>query len=171
MLKSHPIRDEFADDSLIRFANELSAEEFFELSEVRSSFAVYGNYLIALGGSHSWFAHNQTVLSKEDLIRALEGAKRQIRALTTLGITERFKEPAAFIFKSLSLPLPRSIEGLNVSDKFPEGDARFRRVDPATMTPRLVAALEDLTVFDDELYRFAVHEFERRCAALDATNA
>jgi len=45
-------------------------------------------------------------------------------------------------------------------------DARFRRVGPVTMTPRLASALDELTVYDEELYRFANQEFDRRCAEL-----
>lgn len=164
--RSHPVRDEFADDPLISFANELDAEEFFEQPEVRSSSAVYNNYLIAFGGSYSWFARNHTSLSKEDLLRTLERAKRQIAALTTLGITEQFNQSVNFIFRSLNMHMPQKIEELNVSDRLPERDRRMRRVDPVTVTPRLAAALKELTVYDDEIYQFAVYEFERRHAAL-----
>jgi hypothetical protein len=46
-------------------------------------------------------------------------------------------------------------------------DHRLRRVEAVTITPRLHAALEDLTAYDDELYAFAVEEFERRCAEVN----
>lgn len=118
--------------------------------------------MIALGGSFSWFDQRRTSLSKEDLSRALEEAKRQIRALTALGITERFDRSAELICRVLNLRPQSSIEAVHVTDNFPALDSRFRRVDAVAMTPRLAAALEDLTVYDQELYRFAVDEFERR---------
>jgi hypothetical protein len=169
-LRSHPIRDEFADDLLIRLANELSAEEFFERTEVRSSSAVFNNYVIALGGSYSSFIRDRPLLSEGDYLRLLEGAKRQVGELTALGITERFSQSVHTVFKSLELRMPRSIEELNVSDNLSEDDSRLRRVDPVTVTPRLTAALEDLIVFDTELYRFAVDEFERRITVANAAS-
>ena len=162
--RSHPVRDEFAHIVGIRLANELSAEEFFERPEMRTYAEVYNHYLVALGGSFSWFARNHGSLSKKDLSLALEEAKRQIRALTALGITERFEESVELICRALGLPAPPAVEALHVTDNFAALDPRFRRVDPVTMTPRLAAALEDLTVYDQELYRFAIDEFERRCA-------
>jgi Sulfotransferase family len=165
-LRAHPVRDEFASDRLILIANESTAEEFFERPETRTFAAVYNHYLIALGRSFSWFDQNRGRLSKQDLSRALEEAKRQIRALTALGITERFDQSVEFIFRVLNLRPPASIEALHVTDNLLELDTRFQQVDPITMTPRLAAALEDLTVHDNELYRFAVHEFDRRCAEL-----
>lgn len=163
-LKSHPIRDEFADNLFVRFANELSAEEFFERPEVRTSSAIFNNYLISFGGSYSWFAQNQSTLAKEDFLRALEEAKRQIHSLTALGITERFEQSVELIFKSLGLPRPRSIEVRNVTDELPEAEARLQRVDAVALTPRLLAALGELTVYDDEIYQFAVQEFDSRFA-------
>jgi hypothetical protein len=163
-LRAHPISAEFGSDLLVRFANELSAEEFFERPEVRSSAAVYNNYLIAFGGTYSWFVRNQSALSRDDFAGALEEAKRQIHALTALGITERFDQSAKYIFTALSLNPPRPIDALNVSDNLSKMDHRLRRVEAVTITPRLNAALEELTGYDDELYVFAVEEFERRCA-------
>jgi hypothetical protein len=163
-LRSHPTGDEFAADELIRLANELTAEEFFERPEVRTFSSVYNHYLIALGGSYSWFDHNRVSLSKADFTQALKEAKRQIRALTALGVTERFEQSVELIFKSLNMPQPPSIETLHVTDNLRKQDARFHSVDRVAMTPRLRAALEELTRYDDEIYEFAVYEFERRYA-------
>ena len=163
-LKSHPIRDEFSSDVLIRLANQATAEEFFEAAQIRSFSAVFNHYLIALGASFSWFDCNWTTLSKKDYAQALEAAKLRIRGLTALGITERFEQSVEYIFKALELPQFPMMERVNATDGLVKVDARFRQVDPITITPRLAAALEDLTVYDDELYRFAVDEFEWRCA-------
>jgi hypothetical protein len=122
--------------------------------------------LIAMGGAYAWFEYTRTSLTKEDFSRALEEAKRQIRALTALGITERFSESVKFIWAALGLPSPPSIETAYVTDNLSTMDARFHRVDRVVMTPRLAESLAELTMYDDELYRFAVLEFERRCAEL-----
>jgi Sulfotransferase family len=168
-LKSHPVGDEFANDTLIRVANESTVEEFFECDETRSFPAVYNHYLIAMGASFAWFDQHRGSLSRDDFCTALEEAKRQIRALTALGITERFDQSVEFIGKVFNLSLPPSIASLHVTDTLPELDARFRRVDHVTMTPRLDAALRELTEYDEELYRFAANEFERRYAELNDT--
>ena len=119
-----------------------------------------------LGASFSWFERNKHSLSKEDVSRALEEAKRQIRATTAIGITERFGPSVELICKALHLEKPPSIAPLHVTSNFVEMDARFRRVGPVTMTPRLASALDELTVYDEELYRFANQEFDRQCAEL-----
>jgi hypothetical protein len=165
-LRAHPHRDEFANDSCIRNAHEFTAEEFFEYPPIRQLCLVYNHYLIALGASFSWFERNKHSLSKEDVSRALEEAKRQIRATTAIGITERFDPSVELICKALHLEKPPSIAPLHVTSNFVEMDARFRRVGPVTMTPRLASALDELTVYDEELYRFANQEFDRQCAEL-----
>jgi hypothetical protein len=165
-LRAHPNRDEFANDACIRLAHELTAEEFFE-SSIRNLHLVYNHYLIALGASFSWYERKLgSPLSKEDIFRALEEAKRQIRATTAIGITERFDQSVELICKALHLEKPPSIAPLHVTSNFVELDARFRRVEPVTMTPRLASALDELTVYDEELYRFANQEFDRQCAEL-----
>jgi len=163
-LKSHPVGDEFAGHSLIPLAKESTIEEFFEHPETRSLPVVYNHYLIVLGASFSWFDRHRDSLTKEDLSHALEEAKRQILALTALGITECFDQSVGLICKALNLRPPSSIETIHVTDNLPALDARFHRVEQVNMTPRLAAALANLTAYDDEIYRFALDEFERRCA-------
>jgi hypothetical protein len=171
-LRAHPNRDEFANDACIRAAHELTAEEFFEYPPIRQLVLVNNHYLIALGASLSWYERKLGLpLSKEEISRALKEAKRQICATTAIGITERFDQSAELICKALDLERPLSIAPLHVTSNFVELDARFRRVEPVTMTPRLASALDDLTVFDDELYRYAIQEFERRCAELGVSKA
>jgi hypothetical protein len=161
-LRSHPVGDEFAGDHLIRLASESTAEEFFERPELRHYSAVNNHYLIAFGGSFSWFDQNRASLSHEKLSQLLHDAKLQIRSLTAIGITEQFEKSVALICKSLDLTPVPTIEAVHVTDKFSEMDSRFRRVDAVTMTPRLAGAIEDLIAYDDELYGFAKSEFEQR---------
>jgi hypothetical protein len=167
-LRSHPVRDEFANDTLMRLANELSAEEFFERPEPRVHVGVYNHYLIALGGSYAWFEYTRNTLTTKDFSEALEEAKRQIRALTALGITERFGQSVEVIWRTLNFGAAPSIAAVDVTDKLSEVDNRFQRVDPVAMTPRLAEALSELTKYDDELYRFALLEFERRYGTLNS---
>ena len=170
-LRAHPNRDEFANDLCIRLAHELTAEEFFEYPPMRRIFLVDNHYLIALGASLSWYERKLGLpLSKEEISRALEEAKRLIRTTTAIGVTERFDQSVELICKALHLGKPPSIAPLHVTSNFVELDARFRRVEPVTMTPRLASALDELTVYDNELYRFATQEFERQCAELGVFN-
>jgi hypothetical protein len=166
-LRAHPNCDEFANDACIRVAHELTAEEFFEYPAIRQLVLVYNHYLIALGASLSWYEQKLGLpLSKEEISHALEEAKRLIRATTAIGITERFDQSAELICEALHLDKPASIAPLHVTSNFVERDERFRRVEPVTMTPRLASALDELTVYDEELYRFANQEFDRQCAEL-----
>jgi hypothetical protein len=171
-LKSHPVRDEFADDPFMRLANEVSAEEFFERPETRNLPAVYNHYLIALCGSFNRF-RNDPISEKSKIgPDMIENAKQQIRALTAIGITERFDASVEQICSSLGLLPPSSIPAVHVTDEFAKSDTRFKRVDPVVMTPRLAAALKELTRFDEEIYRYAIEEFERRrCASIGAPSA
>jgi hypothetical protein len=168
-LRSHPVGDEFSGDHLIRLATESTAEEFFERPELRHYSAVNNHYLIAFGGSFSWFDQNRASLSHEKLSELLHDAKLKIRSLTAIGITEQFERSVAMICKSLALTPVPVIEAVHVTDKFSEMDSRFRRVGAVTMTPRLARAIEDLIAYDDELYAFAKSEFERRLTELQCS--
>lgn len=160
--RAHPPRDEFLANPTVRFANDLTAEEFFERPEIRSMAETYNHYLMALGLSCSWFEKNAAYPTQELLTRALEKAKAAIRTMTAIGITERFADSAEYIRHACNLPNEQPVRTTHVTDNLSTTDARFRRVDPVDMTPRLAAALEDLTVYDAEIYRFAVTEFQRR---------
>jgi len=161
-LRSHPIGDEFAGDQLIPLAHALSAEQFFERPELRDFSAVNNHYLFAFGRSFSWFDQNRESLSEKVLRSVLLDAQLQLRALTALGITEKFSESAHLICRSLGMKAPESIEALHVTDNFAAADARFRRVEPVEMTPRLTEGMRDLVEYDKILYEYAVHEFNRR---------
>ncbi len=165
-LRSHPVRDEFANDPFMRLANEVSAEEFYERPETRKLPAVNNHYLAALCGSFSRTRTNPDSAKTDFGLDSLENAKQQVRGLTAFGITERFNQSAEYICAVLGHSHPPSIAALHVTDDFPRLDGRFQRVEPVAMTSRLSAAFEELTKFDDDIYRFAVDEFERRCNRL-----
>ncbi|HTV34655.1 MAG TPA: tetratricopeptide repeat protein [Methylocella sp.] len=160
--RAHKLCDEFACNMFVRLANEFTAEEFFEHPEVRNKPEAFNNYLLAFGLSFAYPGLGEPFGMNEIAPEALERAKRQVLALDGIGITEHFDESAKLIFKQLNLPLPPYIKKIHVTDEFAEFDARFSRAEPVSMTPRLASALEDLTVYDDEIYRVALNEFERR---------
>jgi len=68
------------------------------------------------------------------------------------------------ICKMLDLEAPAALKASNVTDKKRYASSLFRRVEPVQRTPRLAAALNELTLYDEQLYRCAVREFERRSA-------
>jgi Sulfotransferase family len=160
--RAHPPRDEFANDPTIRLANSLSAEEFFERPEMRCMTETYNHYVMALGLSCSWFECNAACPTRELMSDALERAKTAIRAMTAVGITEQFAESVEYILRACHVSSEQPIPSIHVTDKLPATDSRFNQVESVEVTPRLVAALEDLIVFDTKLYRFAVDEFQRR---------
>jgi hypothetical protein len=168
--KAHPPRDEFSNNRFVRLANDLSAEEFFEHPEIRQSPEVFNNYLLTFGRSYSWFVANRNSLSDAELTDAAEDAKRIILGLTAFGITERFKHSTEYIFDAIKIPQPSSIDTIHVTDDFPKIDTRFQKVAPVAITPRLATALDLLTKYDDDLYRFAAAEFDRRYAAMKLTH-
>jgi len=157
-----------ASDPLVQLAHELPAEEFFESPRVRADPGIFNNYLLAFGRSPSWFVARRSSPSVQELDAAFQDAERRIRSLTALGITERFDQSARYICSFLGLTPPKVIKPTNVTDEKRNPYARFRPVDPVSMTPRLAAALEGLTAYDRELYRLAVREFDSRCAAPEA---
>jgi hypothetical protein len=162
--KAHPPREEFFDNTTVRLANELTPEEFFERAEVRSNTEIYNHYLMALGLSSSWFEKNAAPPGHELLSCALDSAKVAIRNMTAIGITERFADSVQYICHACKFPNQLRVHTTHVTDTLSAKDARFRRVDPVQMTPRLAAALEDLVLYDIEIYRFVVNEFQRRFA-------
>jgi hypothetical protein len=164
-LRSHPVGDEFAANSLVHLANEASPEEFFESPQARCHSAVFNHYLIALGASYAWFDRNQSRLVEKDYAAAMLAGKQRIRELTAVGITEQFDRSVRQICRTLRFPMPANLERLHGTDDFPDLDPRFRDVPAVETTPRLRAALEELTVYDRELYSCAIEEFEQRCAA------
>jgi hypothetical protein len=162
--KSHPPHGEHAANPLVLLANRLSAEEFFELPEVRTNPLAHNRYLMAFGRSFSWYEQQRDSLSTAELDSALHDAKNAIRSLTALGITERFDLSVRYIYKTLDLSPPDVIKSMNVTDHMPQTLAGFRRVDPIHVTPRLAKALDEITVYDQAIYQFAFSEFARRCA-------
>ncbi len=161
-VKSHiPSRDN-ENYFFVRLAHELSAEEFFEHSMVRATPEICNHYLLVFGLAYArvnlgWPPEKGSITAA-----ILERAKQRIRSLDGIGISERFKESVDMVFGSLDLPVPESVENLQVTDQLPHMDSRYLPVPPVVITDRLVEALRDLTVYDDVIYSEALGEFERR---------
>ena len=166
--KAHPPSGEHAANRLVMLANQLSAEEFFELAEVRTSPLAYNRYLLAFARSFSWFDQRRETLTKQDLDSALSDAKTAIRGLTAVGITERFDQSMRYICRQLGFPHPAAVSSLNVTDEMSKVLPGFLPVEPVQITPRLASALYELTCYDQEVYQFAISEFERRCAETES---
>jgi hypothetical protein len=146
-------------------AQRLDIEEFYEFSGVRLISDFHNYYLMVFGFAPSWIGSTfPPGLSHSDRAARMDTARRNIRGLTAFGLTERFDQSVKLIYKVLGARPPESVTALNVTDAKPSYDPRFRKVEPVTVTPRLQAALDELVEFDEELYRFAVEDFERRCA-------
>jgi hypothetical protein len=165
-LRTYPASGEFSGDRNVALANSLDAEQFFESEPVRGLPETNNYYLMAFGRTPSGLGGGLPRLSAAELDRALETAKRNIHALTSLGITERFDQSVELICRDLGFAQPGVLPALNVTNEIPGKDARCRTVDEIGDSPRLARALADLTRYDDELYRLAVTEFEARRAAL-----
>lgn len=161
-IRSHPPVDEFANSRSVELANTLGAEEFFEHPEIRAAPEVFNHYLLAFGMSSYEIERAGPLDVKAVTPQVLDRAKQNVRGLTGIGLTERFDESVETLFEALGFRVPRRITPLHVTDRLGKTDARFSKVEPVAMTPRLDAALDDLVKFDEELYRVAVAEFERR---------
>ena len=84
--------------------------------------------------------------------------------MASLGITENFDQSLRLMCRKLSLRIAPNIEAWNVTDRLFEVDTRFRKVESVQRTARLEAAMSDLVAYDSELYRYAVQDFDSRCA-------
>lgn len=164
------------EDTVIKLANELSAEEFFEHDAVTSSSYTNNTYLFYFGSSSYDFAVLGAVaharrhldaaaadaLADELCAEILAQATQTVRGLDAIGLTERFQESVETIFPTLGFPVPASILSQKVTDELASLDARASPVPPVEMTPRLTRALERLTKYDRVIYDAANQEFERR---------
>ena len=160
--KSHPPIREYENYVLVQLAHELTAEEYFEHPTVRATPEICNHYLLVFGLAYAqvqagWPPKQGTV---DQAI--IDRAKQRIRALDGVGISERFSESVAHIFRALGFPAPKSIASLQVTDNLPRSDARYTPVAPVIMTARLAEAIRDLTAYDTVIYQEALSEFERR---------
>jgi hypothetical protein len=161
-LRAHPMVDEFVGHKLVALAHRYSAEEFFEQPQIRLFSNINNHYVVVLGKSYLWFEQHARSLRPGDMEDGVRQARATISDMASLGLTEHYEESVALICRDLAIPMPASIARLNATDGSAARDARFSRVDPVELTPRLLAAVADLTAYDTQLYRFAVEEFGRR---------
>ncbi len=146
----------------VPLANRLSAEEFFEHPEVRVAGDIFNTYLLTIGRSKAWYESRRESLDRTELDAALEDATARIRKMAAVGICERYAESVDQICRVLSIERPAVLEVRNATDTLDRDDPRCVAVPPVARTPRLMAALEDLIVYDRKIYEFALREFDRR---------
>jgi hypothetical protein len=161
-LRSHPASGEYATDRFISMANEMSAEEFFESELVRSIPETFNYYLMTFGFAPSWLGRGLPVLSPDEIRAGMDVAMSHIRSLTALGLTERYAQSVTLICHALGLPCPGDLRAMNVTDELHSTKPGNKAVDRIEQTARLNAALSGLCQYDDELYEFAVREFDSR---------
>lgn len=154
-MRSHPLSGEFAHSRSVQLAHELSAEAYFEHEEVRATPEVFNHYLLAFAYSAGELAQAGPLAPRIVTPQRIEQALRNVRALTAVGLTERYDESVRRIFRALGLPLPGRIVARHVTDRMGRSDRRFASVEPVPMTPRLEAALADLVRYDLQIYEAA----------------
>jgi hypothetical protein len=172
--RSHTPIGEFAGNEMIRLANTLGIEEFFEHKYVTSLSTINNSYLFTFGSSlDDW---TESLADEGFCTRTLARATNRIHDLDAIGVTERFSESVEIIFASLGIPVTRAIvpamitdelpNSAMVTDELPNSNTRFAGVPPVVMTARLARALAPLTKYDQIIYDVARQEFERRRSAV-----
>ncbi|WP_131194472.1 hypothetical protein [Lichenihabitans psoromatis] len=162
--RSHEVTSKAGVNPFVRLANALSAEDFFEHPAVRSAPEIFNHYLAAFGLGFRQMKQAHRVTRDDVPAVAVESAVARIRGLDAIGITEKFEATVALIYESLNLQPPKVVRPRNVTDALATKmkGAPTPRVDK---TPRLLAAMADLTCFDETLYAAACEEADRRLKA------
>jgi SAM-dependent methyltransferase len=158
--RSHlPIGD-LADDEVVKLANALSPEDFFEDERITSLTSFNNSYLFTFGSSLD--DRIQSLESDVFCTEALAIASQRVAELDAIGLTERFEDSVEVIFNALGFEVPLSINPLMITDELPNTLARAPR---AQMTSRLSQALQPLTRYDQVIYQAAGKELDRRYSA------
>ena len=164
--RSHPVPDDAEEVSGWVLAKKLSPEAFFSHPDVRAS-ALIDNYYFRTFGVSPPGPISASLTGKEAR-DALDVAKSRIRSLDGIGLTHRMDESLALICAALGLRTPEQVQSLQVTDKLPDEDARFARVERVEVTPALRRMLADLVRHDTILFDLALAEFVQR---LERSNA
>ncbi len=151
-------------NAFAQMANEMSAEEFFEDPRVRQAPEVFNHYLTVFGLTYHQVLADRPVTMDRVSPAVIDKAVARVRALDGIGLLERFDESVALVCATLGLQPPGRVKAINQTDSL---SARMKGEPPprVTVTPRLAAALADLTGVDDLIYAAARDEFERRYRA------
>lgn len=149
---------------LVLLANQLSAEAFFEHPQVRTAGDIFNTYLLTFGRSFAWYESHRNCIGSADLDAAVEDAQARIGRMAAVGIAERYAESVDQICRVLCIRRPPVLEVRNATASLEREDSRFATVAPVERTPRLMAALADLIVYDKRIYEYALREFHRRQA-------
>jgi hypothetical protein len=154
--RSHPTGELTEDLEIL--AKALPAEEFFDHPYIRSLSTINNYYLHTFGPAN----FSLTSATRSAANEAFQIARRRIKILHALGITDRMAESVEIICRTLGFEPPVHFETFHRTDNFPAEDPRFAEVPAVEVTPQLRDAMKELTRYDDLLFDFAVAEFDRR---------
>lgn len=97
------------------------------------------------------------LMDVDDKSQLLANAKRWLSKIDVVGTTEQYGESVLMVSNLLGIPVPTKLPMLNVNPG--RGKRSSYR---EQLPPQLVAQLEELTSYDQELYEFAVERFREQ---------
>jgi len=157
---------------LIR-ANELSIEEFFEVSEDLTSFGIWNHMTWSIMGQRQWKVWQTTLADASN-----EGALAEIISNTIrpairkrlcefifIGLQEDFDRSVRMLFQILQQPQPEKIRADHTLELLTRTDPHFKRsIEKQPMTARLDMLLDRLVVLDNIVYEEAQELYKKRLA-------
>jgi len=152
--KAHNIDNIHENDlQMVKVAQKYSIEEFFSADETLSNESLINNYTRAFS--------LKTNAKKNEI--DLDVAIENIKSLTSFGIMERYEDSVDLIFRSLELPVPKTIKKVNVlEDRIQKGE--LQKIKKSDLSDKLVDLLHRFVDLDVLLYSKASKIFNERCA-------
>ncbi len=156
-------------------ANCLSAEEFFENPDIRSSHHFWNNMCWAVMGQRKW-REWQSIWTAEDdpgaradLVETMfrpEIAKR-LGEFFFIGMQEDFERSVNLLFQILKLPIPNEIRTDNKLELLLKEPHFKKTLEKQPVTERLDAALDGLVQLDNLVYQEGKRLYGRRLTESD----
>lgn len=154
------------------FANRLSAEEFFENSDIRASSHFWNNMCWAVMGQRKWREWQSTLAAEKDPGARAELVETGFRPTIAkrlgefffIGMQEDFDRSVKLLFQLLKLPPPREIRTDNKLELLLQEPHFKKTMEKQPVTERLNAALDGLVQLDNVVYQEAKKLYERRLA-------
>ncbi len=94
--------------------------------------------------------------SELDEKQQLDLAKKRLREMTAIGITEEIGFSINFIFSSLGFPIPTETPRYLAFDKLAEEYSYCEKIVKEPLTNEIKQKLDELTYLDQQLYKYAV---------------
>ena len=98
------------------------------------------------------------LMDTSDRSALLSNAISWIDTMEVVGLTERYEESVLMICDVLGTPIPSALPRLNTNPHRNTPSSDYRR----TLSPRVIAQIEDLTSFDRVAYNYATEKFRER---------